>query len=127
MSKIKGKEELSEEQYAVCWQQATERPYTGKYLYHHEQGLYHCVCCDAPLFASQSKFESGCGWPSFFEPVSTSAIRYLDDLSHGMSRIEVRCGACDSHLGHVFDDGPQPTGQRYCINSLALTFEPEST
>lgn len=122
MTKPKGKDELTPEQYAVCWQQATERPYTGKFLYHHEVGTYTCLCCGSPLFSSEAKFESGCGWPSFHSPVSESAIRYLEDLTHGMVRTEVRCASCDSHLGHVFDDGPEPTGKRYCINSVSLEF-----
>lgn len=123
MTKIKGKQELSSEQYAVCWQQGTERPFTGKYLYHHDTGLYHCLCCGHPLFHSESKFDSGCGWPSFFRPIEQGSLHCLEDDRHGMVRTEVRCGYCDSHLGHVFNDGPQPTGLRYCINSIALDFK----
>ncbi|MGO1310322.1 MAG: peptide-methionine (R)-S-oxide reductase MsrB, partial [Kluyvera intermedia] len=91
-------------------------------LHNKRDGIYHCLVCDAPLFHSQSKFDSGCGWPSFFEPVSDTAIRYLNDYSHGMQRTEIRCGNCDAHLGHVFPDGPQPTGERFCVNSASLNF-----
>jgi len=116
------REELSDEQFQVCRLGATERPFTGKYNETKTPGIYHCACCDAPLFDSDAKFDSGCGWPSYFQPVSDTAIRSLDDFSHGMHRIEVKCARCDAHLGHVFDDGPDPTGLRYCMNSVAFKF-----
>jgi peptide-methionine (R)-S-oxide reductase len=116
--------ELDPDRYAILRQAATEPPWSGELLVNHEDGVYRCGACDAELFRSDAKFESGSGWPSFFQPVSEDAVELEEDLSHGMRRIEVRCGTCDSHLGHVFPDGPAPTGQRYCINSLALDFEP---
>lgn len=118
---IKGKDELTEEQYRVCWKQGTEAPFSGEFVHHNEDGTYTCLCCQQPLFVSDSKFDSGCGWPSFDRSIA-GAIRYLEDHSHGMHRVEVRCGNCDSHLGHVFPDGPTDTGQRYCINSVSMEF-----
>lgn len=115
---------LSDQQYHVCWEQGTDRPYAGQYVDHFEPGFYHCVCCHQTLFSSQYKFVSPCGWPAFSETIDDDTLRYLEDTSHGMTRVEVRCGQCDAHLGHVFPDGPPPTGQRYCINSSALEFEP---
>ncbi|WP_260258881.1 peptide-methionine (R)-S-oxide reductase MsrB [Vibrio intestinalis] len=116
------RETLSDEQYRVCRLQGTEAPFSGTLLHNRESGIYHCTCCNAELFQSDNKYDSGCGWPSFDAPIDAQAIRYLEDLSHGMKRIEIRCSACDSHLGHVFNDGPPSTGERYCVNSVSLIF-----
>lgn len=113
---------LNEEQYRVCRLQGTEAPFSGTLLHNRDTGLYHCTCCETPLFDSESKYDSGCGWPSFDAPIDSNVIRFLEDFSHGMQRIEIRCKACDSHLGHVFEDGPKTTGQRYCVNSVSLIF-----
>ena len=116
--------ELDPDRYAILRQAATEAPWSGELLVNHEDGIYRCGACNAELFRSDAKFESGSGWPSFFQPVSEDAVELDEDVSHGMRRIEVRCATCESHLGHVFPDGPAPTGQRYCINSAALKFVP---
>ena len=109
--------------YNIARQKGTERPFTSKYEHFKEIGTYYCAVCGNPLFRSDTKFESGCGWPSFYEPISKSSIIYLPDNTLGMKRTEVECGRCKSHLGHVFEDGPPPTGLRYCINGVVLDFE----
>ena len=121
------RESLSPEQFQVLRQAGTERAFTGKYWDCHDDGTYHCAGCGTPLFDASTKFESGTGWPSFSEPMVTDAVELVEDRGHGMLRVEVRCKRCGGHLGHVFPDGPGPKGERYCMNSAALSLEPRSS
>ncbi len=116
--------QLDPMQYRVARQAATERAFTGKYWDHFEPGQYNCIGCGTPLFEASTKFDAGCGWPSYWKPVNSEVVERVVDRSHGMVRVEVRCNNCGSHLGHVFEDGPAPTGERYCINSASIDFEP---
>ena len=118
------RERLSPDEYAVTQNAGTEQAFTGRYWNLKDDGVYHCIVCEAPLFTSGTKFESGSGWPSFWEPVSDDAVERHVDHSHGMSRTEAVCGSCGAHLGHVFPDGPQATGERFCMNSVSLKFDP---
>ncbi len=116
------KSQLTPEQFRITRQCGTEPPFSGRYYHFDGVGSYHCICCNAKLFESNHKYDSGSGWPSFWQQANPAAIKRLEDVSHGMRRVEIRCAACDAHLGHVFPDGPKPTGERYCVNSLALNF-----
>ncbi len=123
LSEEEWREKLTPEQFYVAREKGTERAFTGKFHDYKGDGIYRCMACDAKLFDSNTKYNSGSGWPSFYEPIQEDAVRFEEDVSHGMRRVEVLCNSCGAHLGHVFPDGPQPTGQRYCINSVSLDFE----
>jgi peptide-methionine (R)-S-oxide reductase len=124
LSDAQWRDRLDPMQYQVARKAATERAFTGRYWDHFEQGRYHCIGCNTPLFDAGTKFDAGCGWPSYWAPINADVIEEVRDTTHGMVRVEVRCRNCGSHLGHVFPDGPQPTGERYCINSASIGFDP---
>ena len=117
------RDKLTEEEYKVCREKGTEQPFTGEYWDTTEDGVYHCRCCGEALFMSDSKFDAGCGWPSFFRPADAEVVEEASDHTHGMTRTEIMCKKCGSHLGHVFEDGPQPTGLRYCVNSVSVKLD----
>lgn len=119
------RDQLSDIEYRVTREAATERPFTGKYWDHWESGRYDCIGCGTPLFAADTKFDAGCGWPSYSQAINATVVERIVDRSHGMVRVEVRCNRCGSHLGHVFNDGPAPTGERFCINSASIDFKPQ--
>ncbi|MCW8092078.1 peptide-methionine (R)-S-oxide reductase MsrB [Alteromonas sp. ASW11-130] len=125
MSQIDWKDKLSQDEYRVCRMGGTERPFTGILLNENREGEYVCKCCGVTLFTSESKYDTGCGWPSFYDQSVDKNVGFREDHSHGMQRVEIFCKQCDAHLGHVFPDGPQPTGERYCVNSISLSFNPD--
>lgn len=122
-TKEQWKTQLTDEQYSITREAGTEPAFSGKYYQNKEKGIYHCLCCNKPLFSSEEKYDSGSGWPSFWKPLNDNKLEEVKDSTHGMNRVEVRCPSCGAHLGHIFEDGPAPTGLRYCINSESLDFK----